>query len=140
MKQIRVLWLLGGFIVAPAIPPLVLSCRDILSGTDQSLSVFLAISLVTYAFSAPIVAAIGLPALLLARRLRLDRWWIAALFGAVCGAAVSFTFYSQDPPSSAILKFAAWGLSIAWLVWLSWRLGEKHEARLAANNSSKPTP
>ncbi|WP_133502041.1 hypothetical protein [Cognatilysobacter terrigena] len=140
MSRTRVLWLLGGFALAPILPPLLLLGKALLGGEAQPFSGFAMLLVVSYVVSAPLVAALGLPALLLAVRFGADRWWVASLVGGACGAAFSFTGYSQEPPLVAILQFGLWGAVVAASVWLSWRLGRIHEARLAANNSSKPTP
>ena len=138
MTQVRILWLLVGFAVAPAIPSLFLLGLSMARGGNEPLGNLLVVLIMSYAISAPVVVAIGVPALLLARRFGFDRWWFATILGGTCGGAFAFLFYSHSPPNIAIWQFVAWGGIVAAVVWLSWRLGAIHEARLTANNSFKP--
>ena len=102
MTQVRILWLLVGFAVAPAIPSLLLLGLSMARGGNESFGNFLAVLIMSYAISAPVVVTIGVPALLLARRFGFDRWWFAAILGGACGGAFAFLFYSHNPPSIAI--------------------------------------
>ena len=140
MKNVRVLWLIVGFILAPATPSLLQFFLSTAKGDFDSLGNLATFLLMSYAVTAPLTVLVGVPVLAWAERRNLARWWVAAPIGATCGAAFTWAFYSQDPPLSAVSHFAVSGASIATVVWAFSQLGKLHERRLAANNSFKPNP
>ena len=140
MKNIRLLWLIAGFILAPATPSSLQFFLSAARGDFDSFGNLAAFLLMSYAVTAPLTVLIGVPVLAWAESRNLARWWVATPIGAACGAAFTWAFYSQDPPLSAVGQFAVSGASIAAVVWVFSRLGKLHERRLAANSSFKPNP
>jgi hypothetical protein len=140
MKPVRILWTIAGFLVGPAVPSVLLLFLSAFRDRAESLGNFAAFLLLSYAVTVPIVAIVGVPAMAWAERHNMARWWVAVIAGAMCGAIFTWTFYSQDPPLTAVGEFAFWGASIAISVWGFSRLGKLHERRLTANNSFKPNP
>jgi hypothetical protein len=127
--DIRQSWLLiWGFVAAPFAAALatIVIAPFFGMGTSDPTALFAAVVLV-YLFSAPIIVAVGVPALALAHWLRLARWWVAVITGMASGALFRIIGFNMQldalllPGNGLeVLRFALIGAAPALLVWWFW--------------------
>ena len=81
----------------------------------------LAISLVVYPVAFIFACIFGLPLFLLARHLKLVRWWSAIASGLLVGCAVQFLVLNGPHHFENLLLYAIEGMSSALLFFAVWR-------------------
>ena len=126
----RQAWLLiEGFIAAPFAAALAWICISAVAGTGSSdpTALFTAVVLL-YLFSAPVIVAVGVPALALAHRLRRVRWWVATITGMASGVLYPVICNSGEVDAAwfrdhcrELFQFGLSGLAPALLVWWYWQ-------------------
>lgn len=118
-----------GFVVASAIPPLVLAALAVVSESGIGVGrltedlLFFSISfLVFFPYSMIFTAALGVPSFLFLRRLGLVTWWTAVAVGVVAGIVVSATVRSGSQSYiEALTKFVLSATLAALAFWVIWK-------------------
>jgi hypothetical protein len=128
--------IVGGFLVAAAVPPFLLSVVSPLGGSYDIESVLMS-SLALIPFSAAFTVLFGLPAFLVLRPFRPGHWWSVTAVGLVLGAAVfriiQGSLWLSNP--TGLFLFATAGALSAIVFWLIWR-----QAAPQPTSSIRPSP
>ena len=74
-------------------------------------------------FSLLATLIIGLPSVLLCRRLGLVRWWIALSVGALTGVLVAVVRPANQPIADVIAKYVLLGAVAGLTFWVVWKRG-----------------
>jgi len=126
-----------GFVVASAIPPVVLSALAVISESrvgvgrlTEELLLFSVSFLVFFPYSVIFTAAIGVPSFLFLRRLALITWWTTAAVGVVAGILVSAAVRSGNQSYiDALIKFVPSATVAALAFWGIWKQLRQQPAR-----------
>ena len=126
----RQAWMLiEGFALAPFAAALAWIFISVLVGNGSSdpIAWFTAVVLL-YLFSAPVIVAVGVPALALAHRVRMVRWWVATITGIAGGVLYPVISNSNEVDAAwfrehgrELLQFGLSGVAPAVLVWWYWQ-------------------
>jgi len=112
-----------GFIVASAIPALLLSVFTPLSG-ELSIKSFVGTFVITYMFSAAATVVFGVPLFLLFRRIGIITWWSVLVGGFLAGVLVSIVIRLPDSPNARdMLMDGPMAAASAFVFWLIWKRG-----------------
>lgn len=139
------LWPIGWGLLAAGLGPLVGgSVYELARGTffDDGPGAVLGMGLIAYPFAVVAAGLLGLPVFLLARRFRLERWWMALAAGIAGGAALALLLALPGAPRlQTLLTFIVQGTASALLFYITWRVTHaRHVTRSAIHALMRDGP
>lgn len=114
-----------GFVVAAALPALVLGALTLATPDGPTLGTIIGLSPFIFLYSALVTGMLGVPAFFLGKRMKLIRWWSASISGFVIGVGAGIILQWQSSIVSAnTLSYGALGVISGFAFWLVWQLGQ----------------
>lgn len=114
-----------GFLVAAALPALMLGALTLATPNGPTLGMIIGLSPFILIFSALVTGTLGVPAFFLGKRMKLIRWWSASISGFVIGAGASIILQWHSGVASATTTlYGTIGMISGFAFWLIWRLGQ----------------
>ena len=111
------------FAVAPVVPGLTIVIAEHMAGTQDAFGVF-GVLVFGYLYSWLPMLVLGLPSFLLARHLRLVKWWSALCAGLIIGAAV-YTAIQHSITDRGFVVYTIAGAASGLCFWCIWSLGKE---------------
>ena len=117
-----------GLVAASAIPPLLMAIAALPLDEEYVLVTEAdaydgAAFLLALPFSVLAALIVGLPSVLLCRRLGLVRWWLALTVGALAGILVAVVRPANQPIADVIVKYGLLGAVAGLTFWVVWKRG-----------------
>lgn len=117
-----------GLVAASAVPPLLMAITALpldpeVDRATEAVAFVGAAFLLALPFSLLATLIIGLPSVLLCRRLGLVRWWIALSVGALTGVLVAVVRPANQPIADVIAKYVLLGAVAGLTFWVVWKRG-----------------
>jgi hypothetical protein len=113
-----------GLAAASAVPPL----DPEVDRATEAVAFVGAAFLLALPFSLLATLIVGLPSVLLCRRLGLVRWWLALGVGALTGVLVAVVRPANQPIADVIVKYVLLGAVAGLTFWVVWKRGTTHDS------------